>query len=40
MGSAGRSKNSALGGAQKCLCNIRMYYKATLVTKTQAMLRL
>lgn len=39
MGSAGHPKNSALGGAQECLCNIWLYYKAaTRVTATKAML--
>jgi len=39
MGSAGRPKNSALGGAQECLCNIWMYYKATRVTETKVVIR-
>jgi hypothetical protein len=38
MGSAGRPKNSGLGGAQECLCIIWMYYKATGVTETKVML--
>jgi hypothetical protein len=37
MGSAGLQNYSALRGAQKCLCNIWMYYNATRVTETKVM---
>lgn len=38
MGSAGRPKNSAVGGAQECLCNLWVYYKATCVKETNVMI--